>query len=337
MGSLSRYILKSVADGFKDEQRLKIEMSDNKNLPECFHFNRERRMPIAQINGEDGFYMFPSQHSLENFEKTKKHSYELSPDAIGIPLFQIVNCTLPFCKTGRHNNRVRDEPYYKIFKFILRTADEPPPYAVAKIVASNSGLILYKVPLYDIYKSFSRTNIDYNFAGATSTEPNSLAMTHREGYRDLDTKVNGLNLRWHVTYSPVVINDHYKLTLLTDYELNRLDEDVIKIAKNRMKIDRKQQNGYNFVAAHYTREFATSIFRWVSQEAHLILGEYSTDQGSFGLNNIPPLTEELGCQSLLIHYIEYMNRQRKDTVAGERRRHNRMKLVSPTNVNLGMR
>ncbi|CAF1599220.1 Dia1p [Saccharomyces cerevisiae PE-2] len=335
MGSISRYLLKKAADGLKDEQRLKIEMSDSKSVPECFHFNRERRMPIAEINGEDGFFMFPSQQSLENFENTKKYSNELSPDAIGIPLFQIINCTLPFGKRGHSNTVVGNVPYYKIFKFILRTADEPPPYTVAKIVCSNNGLILYKVPLYDIYKNVSQANVTYSFVGTTSTEPNLLAMAHREGHRDLDTKVNNLNLRWHVTYSPVVTNDHYKLILLADYEVNRLDEDVIRAAKNKMSTDQKDQKVQRFVAAHYTREFETSLFRWVAQEGHLILGEYSTDQGSFGLNNIPPLTEELGCQSLLIHYIEYMKRQRKK-IAKEVRRQNKRNVANTTNMNMNL-
>lgn len=330
MGAITRYLLKKAADGLKDEQRLKIEMSDSKTLPECFHFNRERRMPIAEINGEDGFFMFPSQQSLENFENTKKNSNELSQDAIGIPLFQIITPTLPFGEKDSHKT-VSNVPSYKIFKFILRTAEEPPPYAVAKIVSSNNGLVLYKVPLYDIYKNISRTNITYSFLGTMCTEPNSLAMAHREGYRDLDTKVNNLNLRWHVTYSPVVTNDHYKLTLLENYEVNRLDEDVIRTTKNRIPTDQKDQKGQRFVAAHYTREFSTSLFRWVSQEGHLILGEYCTDQGSFGLNNIPPLTEDLGCQSLLIHYIEYMKRQRK-RVARETRKQNRRNLANTTNM-----
>ena len=160
-------------------------------------------------------------------------------------------------------------------------------------------------------------------------------MAHREGHRDLDTKVNNLNLRWHVTYSPVVTNDHYKLILLADYEVNRLDEDVIRAAKNKMSTDQKDQKVQRFVAAHYTREFETSLFRWVAQEGHLILGEYSTDQGSFGLNNIPPLTEELGCQSLLIHYIEYMKRKRKKIAKGARRQ-NKRNVANTTNMNMNL-
>ncbi|CAI4049211.1 hypothetical protein N7582_004618 [Saccharomyces uvarum] len=316
MNVLSSFLLKKVTDGLKDEQRLKIEMTNRKDLPECLHFNRERRMPIAQVSGEDGFFIFPSQQSFENFEYSKKKLFEmgmeLGPDGIGIPLLQIIDCTLSSSKTSRQKSNAKDVPYYKIFKFILKTADEPPPYAVTKIVSSKNGLILYKVPLYDICSNITTRASNYRFIGTIPTEPSSLDMANRDSDRNLDTRVDNLNLRWKVSYSPVVTNDHYKLTLLTDRELNLLDKDEVRIAKNRMIIDRSRQNGYRFVVAHYTREFSASVFKKVSQEAHLIIGERCTDQGSFGLNRIPELTEELGCQSLLIHYLEYMNRKRRD-------------------------
>ncbi|CAI1659271.1 hypothetical protein SEUBUCD646_0M04550 [Saccharomyces eubayanus] len=330
MSLFGDFLLKKVTDGFKDEQRLKIEMTNRKDFPKCLNFNRERRMPIAQVSGEDGFLIFPSQQSYESFEYSKKKLFEMKmrSDGIGITLLQIINCNPASSKTSCDKIKTKDVLYFKIFKFILRTADEPPPYAVTKTVSSKNGLILYKVPLYEIYRDVTTKTSNYRFVGIIPTEPNSLAIANRDSCRDLDTRVNNLNLRWKVSYSSVATNDHYKLTLLTDYKLNLLDKDVVRIAKNRMLIDRSRQNGYRFVAAHYTRKFRASVFKHVSQKAHLIIGERCTDQKSFGLKKIPELTEKLACQSLLIHYIEYMNRKSQDTHRRARRRHNLMGMNS---------
>ncbi|CAI4050512.1 hypothetical protein SUVZ_13G4480 [Saccharomyces uvarum] len=153
-------------------------------------------MPIAQVTGEDGVFIFPSQQSYENFEYSKKKLFEMGmgPDGIGIPLLQIIDCTPASSKTSRHKSKAKNVPYYKIFKFILKTADEPPPYAVTKIVSSNNGLILYKVPLYDIYKNSTTKTSTYRFVGTIPIESKLLDMANRDSYRDLDTRVNNSNL-----------------------------------------------------------------------------------------------------------------------------------------------
>lgn len=66
-------------------------MSKRKGPLKCFHFDRERRMLFTQMISRDELFIFQSQQYVESFQCTRNHPYELSPDALGIPLFQIIN------------------------------------------------------------------------------------------------------------------------------------------------------------------------------------------------------------------------------------------------------
>ena len=295
----------AVATSFLKEDRFEIDKKDDKRTPEFLHFNRERDMPIVSVAGVDGYMMFPSPQSFDRFRNEGSKTEFLLTDAegVGFPLFHIV----------RENVMERWSPtptpiLYRIYAYEIRASDSVPPYGSYEVVSKNHHFKLYR----RLYCSVSRfdsgglSQYKMVFENRELEQQKSIYMVHKHDFRDLDTKVLNTGFRWHVKYSPVITNDHYRLMYMNPQTVSLLDTSEEKAAKKGNEATGKSR--YEAVIGHYSTERGDLIPKKTVKCADFIVGEQGSPD-SLGLVNVPLLTKVFACQSLLIHCIEAFKRR----------------------------
>ncbi|QLG74437.1 hypothetical protein HG535_0G03200 [Zygotorulaspora mrakii] len=280
-------------DKLQGDEKFRIDLSKNVTHP-AFQYNRERCLPISQIFGHRGFFLFPSENSYDIFKNTKFNYGLLEPGGVGIPLFHIRKCYHLMSFSGR-------SPVFIIYKNIILHEKENVPFAKYNVIRKENGLVLYEVPYCEIYRRMGLLNKEYNlvfsFDGITTRQ---LLMIRRSYNRDLFTNINDTNLRWHVSYSPLK-SDQFRLAILEDGAPSLLDDSETR--RRKKSSDSSSGKRENRVIAHFTRRHKDYLPKIISKESNLIIGEWS-DSPSYGISSIPWDTQALSCQALLIHYLE---------------------------------
>lgn len=283
-------------DSFKGDDAFRIDSGNEKRNSE-FQFNRNRNMPIASIFGHNGYFLFSSENSFDKFKQTEFKFSSLDPDGVGVPLFHIEH---------QLGSVICNSPTFMIYKYILQSNEDSPPYSEFKIVKQDSYLCLYKVPFCEIYSRLDlvRTEYELIFQGKQG-EPSHL-MVRGFSNRDLHSRLNNINLRWHVSFSPLIPSDHYKLLVLDENAPSLLDDPATKKRKKKLNGDSKQ----DFIIAHYTRKDRDMLLHTVSKKSNLIVGEQS-ELSAYGITSVPWNTQIIACEGMLIQYLEHYERRRK--------------------------
>lgn len=292
---------------FQNEDQFAVDCQNNGSLEPQFQINRRRNMPIVKAFGQIGYYLFPSENSYDQF-KVKGGDFEhLSAEGMGVPLLQFV---LRLPSLGMV---VGNSPTFVIFKFVLLSANSPPPAVQHEVVAANGQFCVYKVPFCEIYryKSFKETEYRLVFPFENGLGHNCI-MKRSFANRDLYTHVGDSNLRWYVPASILYNRDHYTLQILDDCVPSILDDPELKKKK---KASKKGKKPNNITIAHYTRTFRDALPHKYAKRANLYVGERA-DATSYGIENVPWTTQLLACQGLLIQYVEHMRRKERSNSGG---------------------
>ena len=282
-------VLKAVG-ALKTDSRLRIDNDvTRKEIPEEFHFTRERNMIIVKDEKMPGFFIFSSQQSFDKF-KTDDEFKEMDPCGVGIPLFHIVsNAGPPFGK-GISGSRT-----FQIFQYIVQTVDKIPPYNGKEIQHSKTH-VLYKLVYCTIYGNMegSEERFSFVFNEETTDEVAMQRITKFTNLRNFDSHINGYATSWEANFIPILHSNHFKLVLNTG-TCN------IKIPKNE-----------RLVLAHYTDEKQDILRKQVSHQGNVFVGENSKPD-NLGISDIPYATKLIASQALLIHYLEKSvgNRRRR--------------------------
>ncbi|SMN21384.1 similar to Saccharomyces cerevisiae YMR316W DIA1 Protein of unknown function, involved in invasive and pseudohyphal growth [Maudiozyma saulgeensis] len=284
------------------DDRLRIEKTTAKNIPDFLHFSSERHLPIAQISGDTSRVIFPSVQSYDVFKTFKKldPSFLKDNNGVGIPLFRIRSVEW----NQRNFKEMNKELVYQIFSYELRSVDEVPPYMDGEVVLNVKDVKLYKCLYCDVYKANSSGGTTY-FLEFKDDSLGEIPMIHRFQYRDMDTNLYNWNFRWHVKFSPIIENDHYKLGYLNPDTVSLLDTKEIVKDKKLLKIPKTER--FKLIFGHYTSEDSDFFPSSIIKVADFTIGEKEVVP-SLGVRDVPVVTKIFACQCLLIHIIELEKR-----------------------------
>lgn len=302
-------IFKKFAANYFDDTRLKCTLSQEPHIPPSLRFNRERSMPIMKLKKQRGYFMFPSLQSYEKF-RSNGDDVSLNQDGMGVPLFYFEHTNYNPLDVGL----ISEATLYKIHIFTIQDSNIPPPYDHEEIIAIGEKYTIYQSLFCTISRKVDLTRISYTLS-FQGHENEPYTMIHRPEFRDLDTMIDGFVLRWHVTYNPVIDNDHYGLRLLYNDEKSLFDSNANfeTVTKPVPESQRKKVS-----VAHYTSEDSDNVKIITYKMADVTIGEKGSPN-AFGITNVPMLTKILACQALLIHRIEVdKDKERK---AKGRKRH----------------
>lgn len=285
-------------DSFKGDDSLRIDSGNEKRHSE-FQFNRSRNMPIAAIFGHNGFFLFSSEHSFDKFKQTKFDFPLLDAEGVGLPLFHFQH---QFTLSG---NFTSNSPFCIIYKYVLQSNEDSPPYSEFKAVAKDRSLILYKIPFCEIFRRFDfvRTEFELKFASQWPEGASPLLVKGLTN-RDLHTRLNNRDLCWHISFFPVGASNHYKLLVLDDNVPSLLDDSETK--KRKKKLEKKTEESFSI--AHYTRKYRDMLPHTVSKRSNVIVGEQS-EATAYGITSVPWNTQVIACEGMLIHFLEQTERE----------------------------
>ncbi|GMM58439.1 Dia1 protein [Maudiozyma humilis] len=299
-------LFRRLAVSMMSDDRLRVDKLTAKAVPEFLKFNMERNLPICDMPLHRGYFIFPSVQSFEAFKRTRGAEIgTLDANAMGVPLLRIERQFLTHGMT-----MISSEVKYKVYRYEVRTINDPPPYGGVDrdctVIAENGQFKVYKYLFADIYKAdkASESALKIAFIGGDNSDlhgdDNALYMLHRRAFRDMDTSIKGVNLRWHVRYSPLQ-NDHYKLALLNPREPSLLDSAQTRASKRKANITKIEP--YTAVLGHYTSEAEDLLPGFIVKDADFIIGENGSP-ANIGIANIPELTVLFATQALVLHCIE---------------------------------
>lgn len=279
------------------KDRLRIEKTTDKSVSEFLHFTAERHMPLAQIFGDLGAAIFPSVQAFDIFKNLKKFDPRLLNDenGVGIPLLKIEEVDF-----SSNNFRGNSQLVFNVYIYELLNTKQVPPYNNIKIILQNEKVTLCKNLFCEILRINTGYITEYIFLFQDeSIEP--VRMIHRLQFRDMDTSINKCCFRWHVRYTPIIDNDHYKLALLNTDTVTLLDEPYIKKKKETKAYE--QQQKYRLIFGHYTSENSDLLPSKVLKVAEFSVGERN-EVPSLGIKDVPTLSKIFASQSLLINMLE---------------------------------
>lgn len=322
-------LFRKFAANYFDDNRLNCTLSQNPRIPPFLRFNRQRSMPIMKLKNQRGYYMFPSIQSYEKF-RSNGDDISLNQDGVGVPLFYFERTNYNPLDVGI----VSEANLYKIHIFTIQDSNVPPPFDHEDVIAIGKKFTIYQSLFCTISREVTWNRITYKLS-FRGYEDEPYLMVHRPEFRDLDTKIDGFVLRWHVAFNPVIDNDHYGLRLLYNDEKSLFDS----MTKSKPNVDEKgrsvitkpipESQKMKISVAHYTSEDSDDIKIISYKMADVTIGENGSPN-AFGIKNVPMLTKILACETLLIHRIEVD----KDKEAGNKRwryRNPAMNVMNPIN------
>lgn len=281
----------SSASGFSSSNKMnvtnKITILNNKAVPEILQCHRTRTMIIANVFRSNGFYLFPSKNSFDIFKKEK--TPKLNEEGVGIPL-------LHFERLDRLLGTK-----FEIFKYEIRSSNEPPPYGDYKIVDQDERYKIYKYSYCKIEKTkpLSMTNGSYpcTFDFLDNT---SITLAPVNSTRDADSTYMGYSFRWHIDFFDIF---EYSLIYLPATE--KWMQSNIRERKNKSFFGiSKVDYSSDIILATISSRKCDILPRRVNKMAKIVVGENSNNTDYFGIKNVPDMTLKFAVQALYLFELQ---------------------------------
>ncbi|GCF01688.1 hypothetical protein ZYGM_000052 [Zygosaccharomyces mellis] len=245
-----------------------------------------RRLPLVNILGKRGFFLFTSKQSYDKFRITKFKDVKLDADGVGVPLFHMVT------KYDITAHVSAKKPIYVIYKYVVKELQSPPPYTHSEVVLQVDSYCLYKVPFCEIYKCRGFTETSYKllfpFEPESAKEYKMVEDSFSMGF---EVKFGGNSLVWDVT-----AQKNHALC----YDLRVEDTSTVE---NNLTSGTLPVNGPNCTIGNYNPKLFGRIPMSTYNCANLLFNEKS-GPAAFGITSVPYVTELLACQGMLIHRID---------------------------------
>ncbi|AQZ12738.1 YNL165W [Zygosaccharomyces parabailii] len=320
----------TVFDGesvFGDSETLNTVVSEGETIGDlqrlgfvnrCPRFTSHRTMPFVMVLLNKGFFCFPSEKSLKVYIQNKRKLDNLNPvDGLGVPLFHAV--PLGVVKTIFSSKA----PVMKIYKFALIDLEKAKPPPEAESISVDGSNALYKYLFCSVYEEIHNNaarvehRFEFNAASPDQPPPENLTMVNMIHWRNTDTRLNGLNLRWYGTSgfaSPFGSAD-VKLLVLDDSMASLMDQQTPEEFVMHGRNNRSRPLGRLPIWAKYSNDGSTVIPKKRTLKiAKLQIGECVADVNTEGMINIPPETQYLTCMCMVIH--EYESRKDRRRTSG---------------------
>lgn len=245
-----------------------------------------RRLPLVNILGKRGFFLFTSKQSYDKFRITKFKDVKLDADGVGVPLFHLVT------KYDITAHVLAKKPIYVIYKYVIKERQNPPPYIHSELVLQDNSYCLYKVPFCEIYKCRGFTETSYKllfpFEPETTKEHKMVGDNFSMGF---EVNFEGNSLVWDVTAQ----KNHALSYDLRVQDAYAIEDDLIS---GTLPV-----SGPNCTIGNYNPKLFGRIPRSTYNCADLRFSEKSAP-GAFGIASVPYSTQLLACQGMLIHRID---------------------------------
>lgn len=240
----------------------------------------ENSIPIISVLMKRGFYSFDSEYSYELFKSRNGLEYTaLDVNGRGIPTLYITD---DVTSLGNWKN---DLPCFLAFKFVVLPAEEPGPNVDCQLEVERNGLCLYRIPLYEIFQGFEE-NYVFSFSALRDRSKN-FTVSHLSSY------IGNVNVRWRDCKSITGEYDDYSLQVTN----KNLEEQ--KGGHGESKVP---------VIAYYSRANRDCRYPKFFKQATLYVGNKTNETI---LLFTPRNIEIITYQALLVHYLEYQERERR--------------------------
>lgn len=245
-----------------------------------------RNLPLVNILGKRGFFLFTSGQSYDKFKVTKFKDIKLDADGVGVPLFHMVT---KYDITSRISTK---KPIYVIYKYVIEELDNPPPYSQGELVLQNDTHCLYKVPFCEIYKSRGFTKTSYKLVFPSEFENTKECKIVEDNYSmKFEVSFNGNSLVWDIAS---------QMNHAFSYEL-RVQEDYPACA-NEFTSSIPRTTGTCTAIGKYNAKIFRRVPKTTYTCANLWMNEMSRP-AAYGIGSIPCTTEILVCHGMLVHRI----------------------------------
>lgn len=237
----------------------------------------DNSIPIASVLMERGFYTFDSENSYENFRRNNSLGYRtLDFSGKGIPTLYITDDAT---SVGKWKG---DRPYFLVFKFLVLPSEQAGPSGNCHLEAERNGLCLYRIPLCKVNRRNEVDGMNYIFS-FFDVEDRAKNFT----MKNLSASIADLNVRWQERKSIIGEYDDYSLQAMNQKSSENEPEPLI---------------------AYYTRANRDHSDLKSFKQATLYVGNKASEcLLPFTPHNIELITY----QALLVHYLEYHERERK--------------------------
>lgn len=284
----------------------------------CPRFTHRRMIPFVLVLLTKGFFSFPSEKSFKTYIENKRKFAKIDGiDGLGIPLFHAV--PLGVVKTIFSPK----SPIMKIYKYVVINSetDKRPPDA--EEISVDGSLVLYKYlfcsVIEEVDNNAGRVEHRFNFTKIHEDDPlpSVLTMANMVHWRNTDTSLNGLNLRWYGTsgFASPFGTGNIKLLVLDDNMPSLIDQKTIEEYENYDRNNRTRPLGRLPIWAKYSNEGSTVIpKKRTLRMANLQMGEYQSFAHSDGIFNVPWETQALTCMCMVLH--EYESRKDRRRTGG---------------------
>lgn len=244
-----------------------------------------RKLPLVNILGKRGFFLFSSKQSYDKFKVTKFKEAKLDIEGVGVPLFHMVNNYDIIAYVSAKN------PLYVVYRYVLEELQNPPPYSHSEVVLQNDIYCLYKVPFCEIYKSRGFTKTKYKLLFPfQSKDTIEYEMIEDKFSKEFDVNFEGSSLLWNVA-SQKDSSFSYDLRLQDSYA-----------SQDGSASSMLPLTGPGATIGQYSPKCFGRIPRTTYGCADLWINENSRPE-AFGITSVPWVTELLACQGMLIHRI----------------------------------
>lgn len=287
----------------------------------CPRFAHQRMVPFVLVLLTKGFFCFPSEKSLKTYIENKRKFDRLDPtEGLGIPLFHAV--PLSVVKTIFSPKA----PIMKIYKYVIidSQVNKIPPDV--ERISIDGPLVLCKylfcTVLEEVNNGSGRVEHKLNFTGIAANDedqliPQVLTMANMIHWRNTDTQLNGLNLRWYGTsgFASPFGTGNIKLLVLDDNMPSLMEQKTTEEFENHDRNNRTRPLGRLPIWAKYSNEGSTVIpKKRTLRMANLQIGEYQSASHSDGIFNVPWETQALTCMCMVLH--EYESRKDRRRTGG---------------------
>ncbi|GCE99512.1 hypothetical protein ZYGM_003744 [Zygosaccharomyces mellis] len=284
----------------------------------CPRFTQCRLIPFVLVLLTKGFFCFPSEKSFKTYIENKRKFDKLDgTEGLGIPLFHAV--PLGVVKTIFSPK----SPIMKIYKYIIINSEKDKSPPGAEEISADGPLVLYKYLfcsiLEEVNNNIGRVEHKFNFTRLNNDDPLPpvLTMANMIHWRNTDTTLNGLNLRWYGTsgFASPFGTGNIKLLVLDDNMASLMDQRTVEEYENYHRINRTRPLGRLPIWAKYSNEGSTVIpKKRTLRMANLQIGEYQSIVHSDGIFNVPWETQALTCMCMVLH--EYESRKDRRRTGG---------------------
>lgn len=281
----------------------------------CPRFTSRRTIPFVLVLLTKGFFCFPSENSLKAYIKNKRKFDRLDAvGGLGVPLFHAV--PLGVVKTIFSSKA----PIMKIYKYVIIDSNKTKPPPDAEHISTDGSNVLYKYLFCSVYEvirnNVGRVEHRFEFGAGSSSDhtPETVKMVNMIHWRNTDTKLNGLNLRWYGTsgFASPFGTANVKLLVLDDNMPSLMDQRTTEDFETCARNNRTRSLGKLPIWAKYSNEGSTVIPKKRTLKiAHLQIQECIPGLNPEGIFNMPLETQVLTCMCMVIHEFESRKDRRR--------------------------